>query len=100
MIARHWKGTAKPGLASAYERHLLEETFPALSKLQCFTKASILKRAVPGGEEFLIITEWDSVQAIKAFAGEDAEAAVVPAKVHEMMVEYDKKAIHYEIAHQ
>ena len=71
MIARHWKGTAKPGLAGAYKRHLLEETFPALSKLQGFTKASILERAVPDGEEFLIITEWDSVQAIKAFAGED-----------------------------
>jgi heme-degrading monooxygenase HmoA len=55
---------------------------------------------VPGGEEFLIITEWDSVQAIEAFAGEDAESAVVPAKVQEMMVEYDKKATHYEIAHQ
>jgi len=100
MIARHWKGITKPGLASVYKRHLLEETFPALSKLQGFTKASILERAVPGGEEFLIITEWDSVQAIKAFAGEDAEDAVVPAKVQEMMVEYDKRAIHYEIAHQ
>ena len=100
MIARHWKGIAKPGLGSTYKRHLLAETFPGLSKIQGFIKASILKRAVPGGEEFLIITEWDSVQAIEAFAGEDAESAVVPAKVQEMMVEYDKKATHYEIAHQ
>jgi len=100
MIARHWKGIAKAELAAAYTAHLLEETFPALSQLKGFIKAYILTRAVTNGVEFLIITEWGSLLAIKAFAGEDMETAVVPKIVQEMMVQYDQKASHYEIAHE
>ena len=100
MIARHWKGTTKPGLAAAYEAHLLSETFPGLSKLQGFIKADILKRSVESGDEFLIITEWDDLSSVKAFAGEDIETAVVPKRVREMMAYFDEKAVHYQVEHE
>jgi heme-degrading monooxygenase HmoA len=100
MIARHWKGIAKSEFARAYTEHLMEETFPALNKLHGFISASILKRTVTNGVEFLIVTEWDSLLSIKAFSGEDTEIAVVPQTVQEMMVEYDQRAIHYEVAHE
>jgi heme-degrading monooxygenase HmoA len=98
MVARHWKGVAKWELADAYEKHLLHETFPNLLRIKGFIKASILKRNLAAGIEFLIITQWDSLSSIKAFAGEDIETSVVPKKVREMMVHYDDKAFHYEIA--
>ena len=98
MIARHWKGIAKPEMATAYETHLLKETFPSLLRIKGFIKAFILKRNVTDGTEFLIITEWDSLLSIKAFAGEDVGVSVVPQAVREMMVSYDDKAVHYEIA--
>jgi hypothetical protein len=98
MIARHWKGVAKPELAGAYEMHLLHETFPSLLKMEGFIKAFILKRHVAAGIEFLIITQWDSLLSIKAFAGKDIEISVVPQKVRDMMVHWDDKAFHYEVA--
>lgn len=47
--------------------------------------------------EFLVVTCWDSMEAIEAFAGPDPDVAVVPEKVQEMMVEYDRFAGHYEV---
>jgi heme-degrading monooxygenase HmoA len=60
-------------------------------------RASILKRDVEGGIEFQIITVWESLEAIKSFAGEDTEAAVVPLVAQAMMVEFDARALHYEV---
>jgi heme-degrading monooxygenase HmoA len=97
MISRQWRGLAKAALAEAYVEHLQTETFPAIRKLSGFISASILRRSVPEGVEFLIVTNWTSVEAIHAFAGANAEAAVVPQKVHDMMLEYDRVARHYEV---
>ena len=58
--------------------------------------ASILQRVVTDGIEFLVVTYWDNMDAIKEFAGEAADIAVVPALVQEMMVRYDPVVRHYE----
>jgi heme-degrading monooxygenase HmoA len=97
MISRQWRGLAKPAFADAYVEHLQSETFPAIRKLPGFLDASILRRSVPEGVEFLIVTTWTSVDAIRAFAGANAETAVVPPKVHTMMVDYDRVVRHYEV---
>jgi heme-degrading monooxygenase HmoA len=97
MIARHWRGVARRERAEAYIEHLRAETFPALARLPGFLSASILRRRVPEGEEFLVITNWESLAAIRAFAGEDVEGAVVPDTVQEMMVSFDRTARHYEV---
>jgi heme-degrading monooxygenase HmoA len=97
MISRQWKGIAKPGRADDYIEHLRDDTFPQLSKIPGFAGASIMRRDVAQGTEFLVVTTWESIEAIKRFAGADPEAAVVPVAVQEMMVEYDKRVIHYEI---
>jgi len=98
MISRHWKGIAKPGQADTYIKHLKTDTFPKLYEIEGFISASILTRAVDAGTEFLIVTEWESIEAIKAFAGVKADVAVVPPVVQAMMVEYDEKVRHYEVA--
>jgi heme-degrading monooxygenase HmoA len=49
------------------------------------------------GVEFLIVTRWESLEAITGFAGADPEAAVVPAEVRAMMIEYDRRASHFEV---
>ena len=98
MIARHWRGIARATAADAYIEHLRVETFPALTQLPGFLSASILRRAVPLGVEFLIVTYWESLERIGAFAGPDLEAAVVPEVVQGMMVEFDTRARHYEVS--
>ena len=97
MIARHWKGIAGPEDADKYIEHLRRDTFPQLSGIHGFVGASILKRQVDQGVEFLIVTVWDSMEAIERFAGETADAAVVPPAVQAMMIDYERKVRHYEI---
>ena len=97
MISRQWRGLAKPDLAEAYLEHLRTETFPAISRLPGFVSASILRRVIPKGIEFLIVTQWTSLESIRGFAGLDAETAVVPEKVREMMIEFDQLVRHYEV---
>ncbi|HYS85038.1 MAG TPA: hypothetical protein VEN78_08565, partial [Bradyrhizobium sp.] len=62
-----------------------------------FIDASILRRNVDQGIEFLIVTRWKSMEAIDEFAGREPDIAVVPEKVQEMMVDYDRSVRHYEV---
>jgi len=77
MISRHWHGLARAEHADDYVRHLRKETFPLLEKISGFVDASILRRNVDRGVDFLIVTRWTSMEAIRQFAGSDAERAVV-----------------------
>lgn len=97
MISRHWRGVARPLHADEYVQHLRSETFPGLSKIPGFISASILRRNVERAVEFLIVTNWESIGAIEQFAGRDAEVAVVPERVRKMMLDYDRRARHYEV---
>jgi heme-degrading monooxygenase HmoA len=97
VISRHWCGVAKVASAEAYVQHLQTETFPAIRKLPGFVSASILQRSVPNGVELLVVTQWASIEAIRAFAGAEVETAVVPQKVQDMMITYDRAVRHYEV---
>jgi heme-degrading monooxygenase HmoA len=97
MVARHWRGLARPSRAGDYVEHLRKETLPQLRRVPGFIDASILRRGLDRGVEFLVVTRWSSIVAIRQFAGTDAEAAVVPPEVQEMMIEYDKTVRHYDV---
>ena len=97
MISRTWRGIARPEEADNYTRHLQLETFPELSRIAGFVSASIMRRRTSKGVEFLILTTWESLDAIRRFAAEPVEVAVVPASVQAMMVEFDPLVTHYEI---
>jgi heme-degrading monooxygenase HmoA len=98
MIERHWTGIARIDQADHYIRHLITETFPALSLMKGFVKASILKRQVDEGVEFLIVTAWESIEAVRQFAGEEVDVANVPSEARAMMVTFDAFAKHNEVA--
>jgi len=97
MVERHWKGITSIENSDRYIKHLLEDTFPQLSKIKGFKEASILKREINNGIEFLIATKWESFDSIKKFSGENIEIAVIPLKVKRLMKSYDLKVSHYEI---
>jgi heme-degrading monooxygenase HmoA len=97
VISRQWRGLAHPNRAQDYIKHLRADTFPALRKIPGFVDASILSRPLGAGVEFLIVTRWDSMDAIAKFSGADPEAAVVPAKVASMMIEHDRRVRHFEV---
>jgi len=97
VISRQWRGLAYANQAQDYVKHLRTETFPALRKIPGFVDASILSRPIGGGVDFLVVTRWESLDAIARFAGTDPEAAVVPAKAAAMMIEYDPRVRHFEV---
>ena len=97
MISRHWNGLCKRDSADRYVEHLERETVPQLAALPGFIRASILRRELAAGTDFQVVTLWESLAAIEAFAGQDVDAAVVPASVQAMMLRYDRKVAHYEV---
>ncbi len=97
MICRHWRGLVKPDCPEAYIEHLHSRTFPQLARLPGFLGVSLMRRTLGAGVEFVVQTRWDSLDSIVAFAGRDAEAAVVPEEARRLMIEYDDRAHHYEV---
>jgi heme-degrading monooxygenase HmoA len=76
VISRQWCGIARRSEAERYVSHLRSETFPQLARIRGFRGASILRRDVTAGVEFRIVTLWESMEAIRGFAGENPESAV------------------------
>ena len=97
MICRYWRGVVRADSPDAYIEHLRTETFPKLGRIPGFQGASLMKRRLAAGVEFIVQTRWDSLDAIVAFAGQDAEVAVVPDEARRLMVEYDVRARHYDV---
>lgn len=98
MIARYWKGVTSVETADSYLKHLEEDTFNKLNQIVGFREAKALKRNVEEGVEFIVISVWDSIYAIKQFAGDKYEMAVVPEIAKEYLLSYDTMVSHYEIA--
>lgn len=97
MILRAWKGVAKFDQAEHYAQHLKTVTFPGVSKISGFVRGTVTRRKVEAGIEYLVVTEWENEDAIRQFAGDDVELAVVPGAIQAMMESFDHYAIHYEI---
>lgn len=97
MVSRHWTGLARRDRADEYVSHLQNDTFRKIKTINGFKAAHILKREVDEGTEFLIITEWENIEAIKEFAGTNFDVAVVPQLVQEIMIRYDDKVRHYHV---
>jgi hypothetical protein len=97
MISRHWIGIVKADRVSDYLFHLEKTVMPNLNSNKGLKNAYYLKREVKDGTEFLIVTEWDNVESIKLFAGENYEQAIVDPYAKSMMITFDKKVRHYTI---
>ena len=97
MIERHWKGIARRERANEYIDHLLTDTFKKIKQIKGFISASILRKDLSEGVEFLVITKWETLEIIKQFAGEKIEIADVPKLVQELLVKYDENVRHYEV---
>jgi heme-degrading monooxygenase HmoA len=97
MISRHWIGIVKPDKVEEYKLYLQHSTFPSLKKISGFHNAYFMTRQVADGIEFLVVTEWESIEAIQNFAGRDFELAVVPDVAQKMMVRFDTTVRHYDL---
>jgi heme-degrading monooxygenase HmoA len=97
MIARMWHGWTKPENADAYERLLRDEMFPSMRRIQGFEGAYLLRRADGEEVEFVTVTLFASLDAVRRFAGNDYETAVLHPRAAGLLSRYDPKSVHYEI---
>jgi heme-degrading monooxygenase HmoA len=97
MIVRAWRGRASPTNPSGYAEHFRKSVAPQLRAIAGFRGASLLKEERPGEIEFLVLTRWDSMDAIRAFAGDDVGRAVVEPGAVAALVGYDERVSHYEL---
>ena len=99
MISRIWHGWATSGNADKYEALLKEEIFVGIQNrhIRGFKGIQLLRRQVEGGAEFVTIMSFDSLDAVREFAGEDFEVAVVPDKARALLSHFDERSQHYEI---
>lgn len=100
MIARVWHGATKPEHAEAYEAMLKPELLPGLSKVPGFRGSYFLRRDLGFEVEFVTIIFWESLEALKAFAGEDYEASIIPEERRQYLSKHQDRAEHYEVVQQ
>ena len=98
-IARIWHGWTAPERADAYERLLREVVFVRIAEraIRGFRGIQLLRRDAAGEVEFLTEMWFDSLDAVRAFAGEDYEAAVVPAAARALLSRFDERSLHYDV---
>lgn len=99
MIARTWRGETIPANADRYLRFVTENFFPSLRAIAGHRGAYVLRRDAAGTVEFQVITMWDSMQAIREFAGQNPEAAVVEPEARSLLTDFDAHVRHFEVVH-
>lgn len=99
MICRIWHGWTTEDNADSYERLLRSEIVPGILRheLPGFRSLDILRRSAPGEAEFVTLMWFDSIEAIRHFAGPDYEMAVVPPAARKLLTRFEERSAHYTV---
>ncbi len=97
MIARHWRGWTKPADADRYERLLKETVLPQLKLIAGYRGGYVLRHDGAEESEFVVINLFDSLDAVRAFAGENYAVAVFEPEAKRLLSRIDPEAMHYEV---
>ena len=97
MIARIWKGAVRRGDGDAYAGYMTKTGVAEYTGTPGNRGAWMLRRDLEDRTEFVMFTLWDSLDAVKAFAGEDYETAVFYPEDERFLIERELRATHYEV---
>lgn len=100
MIVRIWHGVTPAEKAERYLAYLLETGVKDYQTVAGNRGVQVLHRTAEGTTEFLILSFWESYEAIRAFAGDDLERAVYYDKDREFLLELEPTVTHYDAATQ
>jgi uncharacterized protein len=96
-IVRLWRGRSSAEKAGDYVRHATRKVFPQLDSIEGHQGAYLLRRSLGDATEFLVLTFWDSMEAVRRFAGSQPTKAVVEPAARAALTDFDEVATHYEI---
>jgi antibiotic biosynthesis monooxygenase (ABM) superfamily enzyme len=99
MIGRIWHGWTTPAKADAYEELLKGEILTGIQNRQIagYRGVHLFRRNLGDEVEFITLMWFDSIEVVRAFAGEDYEVAVVPPKARKLLSRFDERAQHYDV---
>ena len=99
MISRVWHGWTTRGNAGAYEQLLRATILPGIAArgIAGYRGAQLYRREAEDLVEFVTVMFLDSMEAVRAFAGEDYEVAVVPEAARRLLARFDARSAHYEV---
>ena len=99
MICRLWRGWTTPENADEYERIVRSQVIPEIEvrKIPGFRHIDLMKRDLGGEIEFQTLMWFDTLDAIKAFMGEDYAVSHVPAAAQAVLKRFDERAAHYVV---
>lgn len=99
MISRVWHGYTSSGNAEAYEALLKSEIFAGIAArgIAGYKGIQLFRRNLGEEVEFVTVMWYDSLDAVRQFAGDDYEAAVVPPEALKLLSRFDERSQHYEV---
>ena len=97
MIARIWNARATPDRAAEYAAYLQSTVVPELAAIHGYRGVTLLERDRDGVVEVTVVTWWDSLESVRAFAGEAVETAVVHDTAARMLVDFDREVAHHRV---
>jgi heme-degrading monooxygenase HmoA len=98
MIARHWRGWTTPENAEAYESLLTARVLPGLREVAGYLGGYVLRHNAGGEVEFVVINFFESLDAVKQFAGEDYTVPVFEPEARLLLSRIETVAMHYEVS--
>ena len=99
MILRMWKARSTAEKSDRYIQHATGRVFPALRTIEGHRGAYLLRRAVDGVVELVVLTLWESMEAVRKFAGVEPEKAVVEPEARAVLTDFDETVTHFEVVH-
>jgi antibiotic biosynthesis monooxygenase (ABM) superfamily enzyme len=99
MICRIWRGQTTQEKSLMYEAVVRDQVIPEIEArhIPGFLSIDLMKRPLGGRVEYLTIMWFDSLEAVKAFAGEDFDLAYVPPQGRAVLSQFDERSAHYEV---
>ena len=97
MIARHWRGWTELHNADAYERLLAETVLPGLEQIAGYRGGYVLRQDGARDVEFVVVNHFDSIDAVKSFAGEEYTVAIFEPEARALLSRIEPVASHYQV---
>jgi hypothetical protein len=97
LIARHWRGWTKRADADAYEDLLKTKVIPGLKGIDGYVGGSILRKDEATESEFAVINYFDTLEAVKQFAGANYLVPVFEPEAKALLIRMENYATHYEV---
>jgi heme-degrading monooxygenase HmoA len=97
VIARIWRGVVRREDRDRYADYIRDTGVKEYVETPGNRGVLMLRRDDGDRTEFVLVTLWESWDAVRAFAGDDVEQAVYYPEDEAYLVEHDPKATHFEV---